>query len=273
MSERQKNSRSQAFTLVELLVVLALIMILLGIFVPSISKYVYNAKETNTKNTFISITAACQAYAKANRGLYPPSNRTTYRRYYYDSAGKLKSEYFSNLNYRGPSNKISLNAGGRSLLVDYLVGPTDLDGRTGPGYRSNRNQIGSRIIRPANGIEDIKVNEVEEHNYAFVDGWGNDIFYYQVAGAGKKDYYGNDKYYWYSLNYKDNPEGPSQYIYMSAVKTAANKIMSDEGLRFKFLLLSKGDKDADDEWSTVTSSSSLPIDYDDVSNVTTRISQ
>src|SRR5690349_13867547 len=60
----------QAFTLVELLVVIGIIVVLIGIITPATMKAVRQASRTATANDLQAISAALEAY-KQDRGDYP----------------------------------------------------------------------------------------------------------------------------------------------------------------------------------------------------------
>ncbi|MFH1372164.1 MAG: type II secretion system protein [Planctomycetota bacterium] len=66
-------NKRKAFTLIELLIVLAIITLLLGILLPSISMVRRQAKETAQKAQFAAIDMALDAF-KQDYGDYPPSN-------------------------------------------------------------------------------------------------------------------------------------------------------------------------------------------------------
>src|SRR4051812_43446348 len=64
-------SRSAAFTLIELLTVIAIIAILMGILFPVINNVKENAKKVQAKNDVTQIVTAVKAYY-TEYGKYPP---------------------------------------------------------------------------------------------------------------------------------------------------------------------------------------------------------
>ena len=81
-------SNRKAFTLIEMLIVLAIIALLLGILLPSITMVRRQAKETAQKAQFAAIDMALDAF-KQDYGDYPPSNSLDYSGLTYCGAQKL----------------------------------------------------------------------------------------------------------------------------------------------------------------------------------------
>ena len=65
--------RRQAFTLIELAVLLAIFLVLLIVLVPAVQKVREAAAQARCANNLHQIGLAMQSYPDANRGLPPPS--------------------------------------------------------------------------------------------------------------------------------------------------------------------------------------------------------
>src|SRR5689334_660166 len=72
-----KNRVDDAFTLMELLIVVAIIAILAGLILPGISKARDAAKRTNCANNLRQIGQALIMYAGDNNGQVPPGQTST----------------------------------------------------------------------------------------------------------------------------------------------------------------------------------------------------
>jgi len=68
----RKNKREKAFTIIELLTVMSIIIILIGLLVPALNKVQQFAKEVRQNAQFHSIDVAIELFDKQNDG-YPPS--------------------------------------------------------------------------------------------------------------------------------------------------------------------------------------------------------
>jgi type II secretory pathway pseudopilin PulG len=91
---RSVPARRSAFTLVELLVVITIIIILMGLLTPVVMIALANAKEARIKLEIATMDGAFKAY-KEKRGSYPPSDFTNI------GTAKLVG---GNLNYTPPSS-------------------------------------------------------------------------------------------------------------------------------------------------------------------------
>lgn len=76
MSPSNKQSRPNAFTLIELMVAVAIIALLVGILVPTLSSVTGRAKEVATQARLSALDQGLQSYSaeRSLGGLYPPSH-------------------------------------------------------------------------------------------------------------------------------------------------------------------------------------------------------
>src|SRR5262245_64359728 len=90
--------RAKAFTLIELLIVIGIIAILIGIFLPIVARAQREARKVACKAQLANISAAFQMYLNENDGWYPPAT------YWPDSPSGLPTvnqfllRYISNVN-------------------------------------------------------------------------------------------------------------------------------------------------------------------------------
>ena len=73
MSIVKQSSRKKAFTIIELLTVMSIIVILIGVLVPALNNVRRYAKKVKQKAQFHSIEAAIELFSNENDG-YPPSS-------------------------------------------------------------------------------------------------------------------------------------------------------------------------------------------------------
>ena len=103
------STHRRAFTLVEMLVVIAIIGILIGLLMPALSGTIGKARKMKCASNLKQIALAMQAYSESNAGYYPPSiNFPTYdandsgdwfrRKLYYKRDGEMftKTDYGHN---------------------------------------------------------------------------------------------------------------------------------------------------------------------------------
>ena len=189
-----RNPKSEillpGFTLVELLVIIAIIVLLISILVPSISRVRIAAKTRVSQAHVGLINTGCEMFNE-DFDNYPLS---------YDTSGA----YFNDA-----------NSYGKKLIVLLLTGYAndtapkgspgsrmeDDDGKDGFGFRTVKR---GRVYGPYNGTENIPTD-----NKIFVDAFGNEILYYRYD-TGSNQYYEahND-------DLDDPPDDPNQ-AYLNA---------------------------------------------------------
>lgn len=145
------------FTLVELLVVISILMLLVGLLVPSIHRFRVLAKRGQSMGTISLLDTACNLY-RDDHGEFPDSTPA--------AIGGFAME-------------------GRHRLVECLVGylPLAADGADGNGFRVPG---GKKLYGPYNGAEKVKSMQdagVTPSVPVFIDSFGNPIYYYKFNGT------------------------------------------------------------------------------------------
>ncbi|MFO0972116.1 MAG: type II secretion system protein [Phycisphaerae bacterium] len=125
MNSRQTGSRRSAFTLVEMLTVIAIITLLIGILVPSLSAARDQARKAAVKAQMNAITAGCEMF-RNDEGEYPRSNA-----YQFGPYGQPAAQDTQALNWEVVSGAIPLQ--GAHLIVDAMVGRDFLGYDNKPG--------------------------------------------------------------------------------------------------------------------------------------------
>ena len=157
-------SRRRGFSLVELLVVVGVIMLLVGILMPSFNRAKMSMKKSASRANLSMIEQGCRQFYNDFKQVYPPSNNS-------DMGG----------------------LDGRHLIVVYMTGyaddkPTanpdgtpgsdlsDDDGKTGWGWRT---ETRGRVHGPYHGTESIKIASDGGVKKVFLDAFGQSIYYYR----------------------------------------------------------------------------------------------
>jgi prepilin-type N-terminal cleavage/methylation domain-containing protein len=144
------NNR-KAFTLIELLIVLAIIALLLGILLPSITMVRRQAQETAQKAQFAAIDMALDAF-KQDYGDYPPSNSDGYAPLSYCGAQQL-TEALLGMDLRGFHPQSAWRWDGSNATVPNLYDNTTLSDRRGPYLEVAKTNV-FRINISAAGAKD-----------------------------------------------------------------------------------------------------------------------
>jgi prepilin-type N-terminal cleavage/methylation domain-containing protein len=113
--EHVMRRRPQAFTLVELLVVIGIIAILIGILLPVLSRVRQQAQVTKCAALLRQITAATIMYANDNKGALPPLRNYAGDTFPFANAGYLQNQDWIN------NKEIGSNIG-RLVALKYLGG-------------------------------------------------------------------------------------------------------------------------------------------------------
>lgn len=104
------------FTLIEMLVVIAILAILTSISVPAFFRVRMNANITKSANNLKQIGVACRLYSTDNEGFFPSSSNSARA-----SFNLLIPEYVPKTIFQAPTDKIASNALAQNLSNDDLV--------------------------------------------------------------------------------------------------------------------------------------------------------
>lgn len=77
MNKKQKNLNNKGFSLVELIIVIAIMAVLIGVLAPTYMQYVEKSKKSNDVSTVDSIMNACEVLAVDPEAKWPASNTVT----------------------------------------------------------------------------------------------------------------------------------------------------------------------------------------------------
>lgn len=215
--QTQKRSRRPAFTLVELLAVIAIIGLLIAILVPGVSAVKRSAKETQTKAIIGTLETGLQTFKGEQQvgGTFPPSHTD-------DPSNRLKVANPYN-GFGGSTIEIS----GAGLLVWGLLGADSLgtpgfkavdgdeywadstgndddgdlyyvDGKKGPAFTRYGPYVDLSKVKLSELVRDNNNNpqgyKIEAETRAglglrdypmFLDSFGYPILYWKADGAGK----------------------------------------------------------------------------------------
>ncbi len=180
---RKHQVRQRAFTLVELLVIISIIVLLIGILVPALTSFQRSAQRSKSLAIVHLIDGACK--------------------YYYDDFGDYPPSHIDNDVYQNWSDSGSWYGG--QLIVLFLTGyAPDIetkgdpfgdnddksiledDGKDGFGFRVARR---GKVYGPYNGVE--KLSTIKDFHY-----WDNGLKDYSVAHPFFADAFdGNILYY------------------------------------------------------------------------------
>jgi prepilin-type N-terminal cleavage/methylation domain-containing protein len=233
------NSRRlrSAFSLVELLTVVAIIALLLGILLPAVSSARRAALLKTSQASVNLINAAVEMYANDFDGDAPPST---------------KGSDTTLPNWKG-AELLCL------LLTGYAEDPRvagkpfengdDLsndDGKAGFGFR--RQQRG-KVYGPYNGTEKLDIGNSDNNRKVFIDAFDNPILYYKYDESAKEYVAIHNSGVYESGSGK--PGTPSDG-YLNAADTGAADVRKD------FILVSLG---AADEWGNELDSEKQPSNF------------
>ncbi|MBN1553926.1 MAG: hypothetical protein JXA11_04220 [Phycisphaerae bacterium] len=164
-----------AFSLVEILVIIAILVLLVGIIVPSFNNFRDEMKANLTRNNIAMIATACDMYANDFDETYPPSNDP-------GNIGLVNGKEIIVLlltGYAGDGNNSTsgepYTKGSNTLAED--------DGKDGFGFRTVKRGI---VYGPYNGTEQIPTVEGSDPP-VFADAFGNPILYYLAGTANNFD--------------------------------------------------------------------------------------
>jgi prepilin-type N-terminal cleavage/methylation domain-containing protein len=139
-SRRHESLASFAFTLVELLVVVAILGILVALAIPALAKTIENAQSVQSTSNLRQLVTANMAYAAENGSYCPADNKANTMRWCAKKVGATwdpTQGYLSG--YLGKSRRVTMCP----LFKDMLKGSQSFEEGTG-GYGYNDSYIGGR---------------------------------------------------------------------------------------------------------------------------------
>ena len=173
----------RAFTIVEILVVVAIIVLLVGILVPAMSVFQKHAKASSTSTRLLAIRTGIEQYYNEFRE-YPPSSTATN----FGGLGVGRGPAMlaqSLMGYMGSD----VDGAGR-LLANGSVTPAPGDQDPALGFRTRRSSMGGQVYGPyvPNDPASFKQNDNPPLNppvdAAFIDPYGKEILYYRSLRIG-----------------------------------------------------------------------------------------
>jgi type II secretory pathway pseudopilin PulG len=222
-TRRNSSRRPQAFSLVEILVVVSVLVLLVGILVPSLENARRVTRIKTTESLLGTIEGGLSQLKNDTRpaappdGFYPPS-----------SDGMVKDN-------EPWKDKVPNDYKGRHLLTVFLIGwpedegddnkpssnITEDDGANGWGVRFNSR---GRIYGPYNGLQDAPV-EKDGDRFAFVDPFGNEVYYYRYDDRTGEEKYHED----HNTDEDHHTDGPSQAYLDQLEKSRRDYILITAG--------------------------------------------
>ncbi len=245
MTYQRHNLRPgpRAFSLVEILVVISVLVLLVAILVPSLDHARQVVKIKTAESMLATIEGGLEQFRNDTRAAAPPDG-------YYppSSGGSIKDD--EPWHGKVPNNEA------RYLLTVFLVGwlddeeddnkpcspkninedynITEDDGVNGWGVRFNSR---GRVYGPYNGLQNAPMEKNDDQQAAFVDPFGNDVYYYRYDDrTGQKKYHENH-----------NSGGPSQDYLDELEKSRRDYILITAGPDGEFGDPTSGDDDTKDK--------------------------